>query len=455
MSRSDSAPARGWRAVPRKSVTAMRLAWRQLRRLRTLPGFLRHSYQVSFVPTWDQRLGRWQAQFNAQAYANRIGRGIAGLFNRKPTVYSSAVPAAQGVVPRPRIMHAIANVFVGGSTQLIYDLCGALGERYEMRILTSAIPRNGHHRGVPIEVAPQPASLERLTRSIAAFAPHILHVHYWGDVDRAWYDAVMTVARTTGTRVVLNVNTPVHPIIDPQIVQTVYVSKYVQTTFGGHSSRECVIHPGIDLEHFEAPQSFDDRAYDSLGMIYRLSPDKLNAESIEIFIDVCKARPQTRAIIVGDGELFDQFVKRTVSAGVRSNFHFTGAIPYEQLTSYYRLFKIFVAPVWQESFGQVTPFAMSMGIAVAGNRVGALPEILHDDATLGRSREETVALILSLLDDTARIDELGQTNRDIARSLYCVRAMTDSYAAMYADALGDDVDLMPGFPAAITFAVAA
>lgn len=451
MSRQISAPARGWRAVPRKSVTAMRLAWRQLRRLRTLPGFVSHAYHTSFEPSWDDAASVWKARFQLPRFAARLGRGVANVFNQKPVVYSAKIPAAHGRIPRPRILHAIANVFVGGSTQLIYDLCNALGEHYEMRIVTSAAPRNGHHSGVPIAICPQPASIEMLTRIISAYAPHILHVHYWGDVDKPWYDAVIAAAKSAGVKIVLNVNTPVAPIVDSQIVQTVFVSHYVMARFGGRSDKERVIHPGIELDRFEAAHEFDRHAYESIGMIYRLSPDKLNAESIEIFIDVCKARPRTRVVIVGDGELFEPFVSRTIAAGVRGNFLFSGAVPYDQLTDFYRLFKIFVAPVWQESFGQVTPFAMSMGLAVSGNRVGALPEILHSDATLGATRTETVARILELLNDRDRIDALGQQNRDISRSLYCVRAMTDSYEDMYIEALGGDVDLMPGYPPAALF----
>jgi glycosyltransferase involved in cell wall biosynthesis len=438
--------------VPRKSVTALRLGWRQLRRLRSLPGFLRLSYHTSFTPVSIGQSQGWRSRFGWKTFASRIGQGAAGLFNRKPTVYRAPIPAAHGLIPRPRILHAIANVFVGGSTQLIYDVCSALGEQYEMRIVTSAVPRGGHHRGVPITVVPQPASIERLGHIIAAFAPHVLHVHYWGDVDRPWYEAVIAAAKSVGTRVVLNVNTPVAPLVDPAIVQTVYVSRYVQARFGSHGETERVIHPGIDLDKFEAPQTFDDHAYDSIGMIYRLSPDKLNAESIEIFIDVCKARPQTRVVIVGDGELFESFVNRTLEEGVRGNFLFAGAVPYDRLPEFYRLFKVFVAPVWQESFGQVTPFAMSMGIAVAGNRIGALPEILHSEATLGASRAETVARILDLLGDRMRVDALGRSNRELARSLYCVRAMTDAYAAMYGDVLGRNFDLMPGFPPARVYA---
>ena len=449
---SSVAPATGWRALPRKTVTAMRLAWRALRRTRALPGFLRTSYHSSFVPVWNEGRQTWHAVFSTVRLIRAIGQGMASLLWRKPVVYGVPVPRAEGRIPRPRILHAIPNVFVGGSTQLIYDLCAALGEQYEMRILTSALPASGAHQGVPIAVVPHPATPERIAAAIADFAPQLVHLHYWGEVDRPWYEAVLAAAKAIDARIVLNVNTPVAPLLDLAISKTVFVSDYVLKTFGGDVSQARVIHPGIDLARFAAPESFDRHAADSIGMVYRLEPDKLRPEAIDVLIEVCRARPRTRAVVVGSGSLFAGFVARAKAAGVRGQFFFTGAVPYESLPSYYRLFSIFVAPVWKESFGQVAPFAMSMGQAVAGNRIGALSEILGSAETLGETPADTSALIVRLLDDPARVAALGAHNREIATHAFGVDAMTAAYGEVYEDVLGAEADVMAGFPPAEIYA---
>lgn len=134
-----------------------------------------------------------------------------------------------------------------------------------------------------------------------------------------------------------------------------------------------------------------------------------------------------------------------------NRFEFTGYVPYEALPAQYGRFKVFVAPVWQESFGQVIPFAMSMGLAVAGNRVGAIPEILADDGTLGGTSDETTAHILRLLGSRDLIDNLGARNRSIARTNFSVERMAFEYADVYKSVIPEEIDLMPEFPSAIYY----
>jgi glycosyltransferase involved in cell wall biosynthesis len=186
-------------------------------------------------------------------------------------------------------------------------------------------------------------------------------------------------------------------------------------------------------------------------MVYRLEGDKLNADSIEPLIRTVLMRPRTRAFVIGAGSLLDVFLRRVEKAGVRDNFVFTGYVPYAELPDYYAQFRTFVAPVWQESFGQVAAFAMNMGLAVAGNRIGALPEILGSDDTLGGSIEETAAILVALLEDPDKIRNLGAHNRTRAQQMFEVADMCRKYTSVYQDVLGES-DPMPGFPPAEIFA---
>ena len=110
-------------------------------------------------------------------------------------------------------------------------------------------------------------------------------------------------------------------------------------------------------------------------------------------------------------------------AGVYQNFLFTGYVPYVDLPKWYEQFTIFVAPVWQESFGQVSPFAMSMGMPVAGYDIGALNEII-DDSTLLAAPEDSEQLsdiLVELLDDYDRCMEIGRKNQKCAHELFGVQ----------------------------------
>jgi glycosyltransferase involved in cell wall biosynthesis len=282
--------------------------------------------------------------------------------------------------------------------------------------------------------------------------PDLLHVHYWGSGDKPWFDAAYLAAERVGCRALQNINTPVVPHDSRCVAANVFVSRFVRDLASASPVRSRVIHPGIDLDQFQPPVAFDARAMDSLGMVYRLEPDKLNEDSIRPLIDVAKRRPRTRIIVIGGGSLFDNFVRQVRAAGVWDNFQFTGQVPFDSLVRWYARFRTFVAPVWQESWGQVSTIAMAMGLAVAGNRVGALPEILGSDETLGTSVADTADKLLELLEQPARIEALGMRNRKSALERFSIRDMVAAYDECYRELLGAKADPMPGFPPAELFA---
>lgn len=345
------------------------------------------------------------------------------------TPYQVRVPAASAF-PRPKIVHAIANFLVGGSSRLVVDLIEHLGDRYEQEVITSHIPSPPAYTGFAIHEYPAlPAALKRCFEQLR---PDLVHVHYWGDCDHRWYEAVFRAAEQTGCRLIENVNTPVKPFLDDKIEQYVYVSEYVLDHFGRREVRSRVIYPGSNFNLFtdhrdKLPQP------DCIGMVYRLERDKLNEDAIDVFIKVVKRRPGTRALIVGGGTFLKPYQTAAAAAGVSDAFTFTGYVSYDELPGLYSLMSLFVAPVWQESFGQVSPFAMSMGMPVVGYDVGALSEIIGTREFLAPpgNSDRLAEIIAALLDDPARMLAVGQTNQKRAHSLFSVQAMVERYAELY------------------------
>ena len=301
-----------------------------------------------------------------------------------PAVYRVEPRQRLALASRPRVLHAIANVWVGGSTQLIVDLHNHLGHRFEMTVVTSALPAHGSHKGMSIDVVPKPNSHHLVRRIFSRFRPHIVHVHYWGDVDEPWYKTIFEIAAEFGCPILQNINTPVAPFAGVRVDHNVFVSHSVLDQFGS-TVPASVIYPGIDLDRFAPPAVIDPDSFDAIGMIYRLENDKLDKDAIELFLAIAERRPKIRIVIIGDGSLFAHFRSRVEQEGRLSQFEFTGYVPYEELPAQLARFRTFVAPVRQESFGQVVPFAMRAGLAVAGYNVGAIPEILGSTADARRN----------------------------------------------------------------------
>lgn len=404
-----------------------------------------------------------RSHWTGRAWVARVDRGVLWrtvvddirmrLFRARPVLYRVQLKQRQVAPPRPRILHAIPNVWVGGSTQLIVDIFDHLGHRFDMHVLTSSTPPHGRHEGMTIHEIPDGMTSQQAGELIAKFRPDLVHVHYWGEVDLPWYRSVFQAAEAAGVPVIENVNTPVAPYRSPAVSRYVYVSRYILEAFGRGRKNESVIYPGINFDQFKRSDSRLSRdALNSIGMVYRLEPDKLNLASIKLFIEVVRRRPSTRVFIIGHGTFFEPYLDAVTAAGVRDNFVFTGRVPYEDLPAYYSQFAVFVAPVWKESFGQVTPFAMNMGRAVAGFDVGAISEIIETNATLGDSVDEAAEKIVALLDDPAEIERLGELNHAIAQRKYGVQTMCDAYGRLYDKVLGKgDTDIMPGFPPAKLF----
>lgn len=390
--------------------------------------------------------GGWRLRRRPVATARHLARDFGGLiFGLQPVVYRVR-PHHPPLAVRPRVLHVIPNVYVGGSTQLVVDLLERLGHRYEMQVVTAGLPPVGRHEGMVLHHVPLGSPRAAFDNLLASVRPDLVHFHYWGEGDQPWYEAALAAARATPAVLVENVNTPVPPLRDEAIRTYVFVSDYIRRQFAPDVANGIVVHPGIDLDRFSAG-AFEPGAEDTIGMVYRLDPDKLDADSILPLIDVVRRRPSTRVIVVGGGTLLPVFHARTREAGVRGNFEFTGVVPFDALPALYRRFRLFVAPVVRESFGQVTPFGMAAGQAVAGYRVGALPEILGGEETLAASREGLADIVVSLLNDRERLAALGAANRTRA-PMFALDGMIAAYGRIYAEALGLDADLMPGFPPA-------
>jgi glycosyltransferase involved in cell wall biosynthesis len=355
-------------------------------------------------------------------------RALLAMRQSPPQPYRVRL-ASPASASRPLIIHAMSNFDTGGSSRLVVDLVENLGE-YRHLVLIPEQPKPIAYEGVGITYARTQRQIRMLLRRTN---PAVVHVHYWGGT---WYRKLFAAIKEEGCAVVENVNTPVQPFLSDAVQRYVYVSEYVRRTFGDSNSPGDVVYPGSDFELFDEARwpATDDQC---IGMVYRLERDKLDEHAIDPILHALQKRPNARALIVGSGPLLETYRREVAHAGLAERCHFTGMVRYEDLPALYAQITVFVAPVWKESFGQVTPFAMSMGRPVAGYAVGALREILDDTQCLaapGDSRR-LAEILVELLDDAPRRQELGRRNRERARELFSVEAMIRGYRKIYADVL--------------------
>jgi glycosyltransferase involved in cell wall biosynthesis len=333
---------------------------------------------------------------------------------------------------RPRVVHVIANFMTGGSSRLVVDIYEYMSGSFEQSIITSYAPSPPAYIGIDIDEIRFPENEQPFIARLKLINPDLIHLHYWGDCDEPWYAKAVRAAELLSIPVVQNINTPISPYMSDSIKRYVYVSNYVRRVFGIDEPSHVTVYPGSDFTMFES-HAVTASTEDWIGMVYRLEADKLNADSIIPFILAVQKRPQTRVLIVGGGSLMEPFQCAVEQAGVSNNFEFTGYVPYTALPDLYRRMKLFVAPVWKESFGQVSPFAMNMRVPVVGFDIGAIGEIVEDASLLAPYGGAAALsdIIVSLLDDTPRRLAIAERQHNRAQANFSVQAMIAGYRDIY------------------------
>lgn len=364
----------------------------------------------------------------------RQRRSVASAAEGQAYVVKHPIPV---LVERPRIVHVIANFCAGGSSRLVVDLLEYLGQYYEQSVITSHIPRTPAYRGLEITELRHADNEQPFVKHFSSIKPVLIHMHYWGDCDEPWYAKAIRATEQLGIPVVENVNTPIAPYFSPAVRRYVYVSDYVRREFGKDDPAHVTIHPGSDFSHF-AREPCEVPTADCVGMVYRLERDKLNEASILPFIRIVQQRPATKVLIVGGGSLLEIYRQTVQEAGLSVNFEFTGYVSYASLPGYYRRMTVFVAPVWKESFGQVSSFAMNMKIPVCGYNVGGISEIIADPSLVARAGdvEGLASIIIRLLDSAEERTRIGEQQHSRAQSHFSVEAMIQSYSHVYRELTG-------------------
>lgn len=336
---------------------------------------------------------------------------------------------------RKKILHFIDNFSTGGSSKLVVDIVEWLGHKYEQVIVANYHPEQIEYVGVDVVTLSESESNEAILKFIFDFKPDIIHVHYW---ESRWYTKIIDLLEKCSDCVIVeNVNIPVAPYVKPYIDKYVFVSNYTLKEYGSDPAKSIVVYPGSDFSFFTRSLEGDYLPDDTIGMVYRLDIDKLTDFSIDVFIRVVQKRPHTHALIVGGGPRYNQYYAKVKQAGLLDNFTFTGFVPYDTLPDYYKKFTIFVAPVWQESFGQVSPFAMNMGIPVVGYNIGALYEITNNATLLAdfEDIEQISDILVDLLNNKKRCLEIGQYNAARAKKYFTLEKMIKDYETLYSDLL--------------------
>lgn len=209
-----------------------------------------------------------------------------------------------------------------------------------------------------------------------------------------------------------------------------------------------VVPNGVDLETFQPAADWptDDGYVLFVGRLVAQKGVTFLLEALSVVLQRC---PETRLIVVGDGEL-DLFLKRiTRYLGIPHRVTFLDWTTGPDLVALYQRAKLVVVPSYYEPFGIVALEAMACGRPVIASRTGGLAEIVNDGVN-GFLVEianhlQLAQRMVSLIQDDERRQAMGQAARARATEFSWGRA-ADQTLALYDSLAREPFDLCPSRP---------
>jgi phosphatidylinositol alpha-1,6-mannosyltransferase len=137
---------------------------------------------------------------------------------------------------------------------------------------------------------------------------------------------------------------------------------------------------------------------------------------------VLKSFPDTRLVLVGDGEDRKRLEHLAGELNVSDHTYFLHGLTQEALFACYAHCDVFALPSRGEGFGLVFLEAMALGKPVIGGAHGGTPDVIEDEVTgllVPHGEVEPLrTAIESLLADPARANQMGANGKARVKSLY-------------------------------------
>ncbi len=213
--------------------------------------------------------------------------------------------------------------------------------------------------------------------------------------------------------------------------------------------RHVVIPNGIDLDRYDRPRA-PGRGGTVIGTVGRFSTEKGHRLLLEAFGRVRRARPQSRLVLVGYGDLEPELRRAAEALAPGGAVEFAGA---RESAEALPAFDVYVQPSLYESQGLAILEAMAAGVPVVATDVGGVRDAVRDGETgllvPPGDPEALAAAILRLAADPGLSAALAARARARVRERHSSARMVGAYASLYRELLGSGSAPVLRFPGPI------
>lgn len=169
-----------------------------------------------------------------------------------------------------------------------------------------------------------------------------------------------------------------------------------------------------------------------IGCVAGLNPVKRHVDLIDAFARVHSELPQARLLLIGDGRLREVIETRIIALGLTGAARLLGER--RDIARVLQALDVFTLVSESEGMSNAILEAQACGLPVIATRVGGNPELVHADCGVlvpAHDPQVLARALLGLLPDAARRIRLGAAARARVLRSHSLRAMADSYLALY------------------------
>jgi len=305
--------------------------------------------------------------------------------------------------------------------------------------------RIGYNRSVA-PVCPDPRSVPRIRRALAAFAPDVVHVHEPFAPSTALFATLVSPVPVVATfhayaerSRALAVAAPLLGPVWRKLAVRIAVSE-AAAAFVGRRFRGAVriVPNGVDLELFRRAAPATGLAEGrKLLFVNRLEPRKGFAVAVAALERLALEFDDLRLIVAGDGP--ERAALDSLPDDLRERVTMLGNVAHDDLPPYHAASNVFLGPaVGGESFGIVLVEAMAAGLPVAGSDIPGYREVVRPgvDGLLVRPNDPNAlaAAVRSLLTQPDLAERLRASGLERAER-FDWKVVTEEIERAYRDAL--------------------
>lgn len=369
---------------------------------------------------------------------------------------------------RPKILHVVTSLAVGGAQRHLLRLLEGLSGNYECHLIyfkdddllkefeevaasVTKIQMDGVYGFVRM-----PALVRQVARGEYSFVhTHLLKADFWG----------MIASKIAGVECVISSKHNAEVSLQNIFVRVVHswisrwnrriialssaVAEYMIQYGGVSGPRLIVIHYGIDELSDQMTGTGTSMIRSELGVperapvavcVARIDPQKNHQLLIQAWARVVMTHPDAYLIIIGGTQLGgDHYVKHlcnmVIEMGIEDRVVFTGLR--SDVDDFLATADIAVMSSRWEGLGLALLEAMRHGLPVVATRVGGIVEVVDDGVTgilVGDGDAPALAgAIEAILSDTHKAKEMGKAGRRRIETHFAADDMIDKTLAIYSE----------------------